>query len=98
MSASRVHFIVIDDSKLDCFIAEKIIQNTGLSESVKSFQLATEALAYIQAKAQEGMIGWMRWRFMGDQAGHDMFVGSTCKICTDTAFSGVVKTPSLDSL
>src|SRR6185295_11349560 len=51
-----------------------------------------------QAKAQEGYIGWMRWRFMGDQAGHDMFVGSNCKICTDAAFSGVVKTPSLDSL
>ena len=51
-----------------------------------------------QAKAQEGMIGWMRWRFMGDQAGHDMFVGAACKICSDAAFSGVVKTASLDSL
>jgi hypothetical protein len=50
------------------------------------------------AKAQEGLIGWMRWRFMGDQAGHDMFVGASCKFCTDTAFSGVVKTPSLDAL
>ena len=51
-----------------------------------------------QAKAQEGYIAWMRWRFMGDPSGHDMFVGAACKICTDTAFSGVVKTPSLDSL
>jgi hypothetical protein len=51
-----------------------------------------------QAKAQEGYIGWMRWRFMGDQAGHDMFVGSNCKICTDAAFSGVVQTPSLGAL
>jgi hypothetical protein len=51
-----------------------------------------------QAKSQEGYIGWMRWRFMGDKAGHDMFVGASCKICTDAAFSGVVKTPSLDSL
>jgi hypothetical protein len=51
-----------------------------------------------QPKAQEGMIGWMRWRFMGDQAGHDMFVGATCKICSDAAFSGFVKTSSLDSL
>ena len=41
-----------------------------------------------QPKAQEGYIGWMRWRFMGDQAGHDMFVGSACKVSTDTAFSG----------
>jgi hypothetical protein len=51
-----------------------------------------------QAKAQEGYIAWMRWRFMGDPAGHDMFVGASCKICTDAAFSGVVKTPGLDSL
>ncbi len=51
-----------------------------------------------QAKAQEGYIGWMRWRFMGDQAGHDMFIGATCKICSDSAFSGVVKTASLDAL
>jgi hypothetical protein len=50
------------------------------------------------AKAQEGYIGWMRWRFMGDKAGHDMFVGASCQFCSDTAFSGVVKTPSLDSL
>lgn len=49
-------------------------------------------------KAQEALIAWMRWRFMGDPAGHDVFIGAGCKICTDTAFSGVVKTPSLDSL
>lgn len=48
MSAGKLHFIVIDDSKLDCFIAEKIIQNTGRCESVKTFQQATEALAYIK--------------------------------------------------
>ena len=51
-----------------------------------------------QPKAQEGMIGWMRWRFMGDPAGHDLFIGATCKICSDAAFSGVVKTASLDAL
>jgi len=51
-----------------------------------------------QPKGQEAYIGWMRWRFMGDQAGHDMFVGSTCKICSDAAFSGVIKTPTFDSL
>jgi hypothetical protein len=50
-----------------------------------------------QAKAQEGYIAWMRWRFMGDQAGHDMFVGASCKICTDAAFSAVVKTASFDA-
>lgn len=51
-----------------------------------------------QAKSQEGYIGWMRWRFMGDPAGHDMFVGPNCQICTDTAFSGVVKSSTFDSL
>jgi hypothetical protein len=49
-------------------------------------------------KAQEAYIAWLRWRFMNDPAGHDMFVGNACKACSDTAFSGVVKTPSLDSL
>ncbi|MES2703578.1 MAG: response regulator [Bacteroidota bacterium] len=43
----KLHFIVIDDSKLDCFIAEKIIKNTGKSESIKSFLQAKDALAYI---------------------------------------------------
>ncbi|MBC7554903.1 MAG: response regulator [Taibaiella sp.] len=43
----KQHFIVIDDSKLDCFIAEKIIKNTGKCESVISFQQATEALAFL---------------------------------------------------
>ena len=48
MKSDKMHFIVIDDSKLDCFIAEKVIQNTGRSESVKSFIVASEALEYIQ--------------------------------------------------
>jgi len=51
-----------------------------------------------QPKGQEAYVGWMRWRFMGDQAGHDMFAGTSCKICSDTAFSGVVKTATFDSL
>lgn len=51
-----------------------------------------------QPKAQEGYIGWMRWRFMGDQAGHDLFVGPSCQICSDAAFSGVVKTSTFDAL
>jgi len=49
MNADKINFIVIDDSKLDCFIAEKVIQNTGKSESVKSFMVATDALNYIKA-------------------------------------------------
>lgn len=43
----KTHFIVIDDSKLDCFIAEKIIKNTGKSDSIKSFLQAKDALQYI---------------------------------------------------
>lgn len=43
----KLNFIVIDDSKLDCFIAEKIIKNTGFSESIRSFLQAREALEYI---------------------------------------------------
>lgn len=49
MSEQKLHFIVVDDSKLDCFIAEKIIQNTGKCESVKVFQQATDALSHIKA-------------------------------------------------
>jgi CheY-like chemotaxis protein len=45
----KLHFIVIDDSKLDCFIAEKIIKNTGKSESIKSFLQAKDALQHISA-------------------------------------------------
>ncbi|OSZ78608.1 hypothetical protein CAP35_10260 [Chitinophagaceae bacterium IBVUCB1] len=43
-----LNFIVVDDSKLDCFIAEKIIKNTGRSETVNAFQQATDALVYIK--------------------------------------------------
>lgn len=43
-------FIVIDDNKLDCFIAEKIIFNTGLSDDIKSFTDAQKALDYIRDK------------------------------------------------
>lgn len=47
MTQNKLHFIVIDDSKLDCFIAEKIIRNTGRSETIKSFVQATDALEFI---------------------------------------------------
>lgn len=49
MSAGKMNFIVVDDSKLDCFIAEKIILNSGMCESVKVFQQASLALEHIQA-------------------------------------------------
>lgn len=47
MSADKIHFVVIDDSKLDCFIAEKVIQNTGRCESVRSFMMAADALEFL---------------------------------------------------
>jgi hypothetical protein len=50
------------------------------------------------AKSSEAYIGFLRWRFMGDPAGKEMFVGPSCKICTDTAFGEVVKTTTWDSL
>lgn len=43
----KLNFIVIDDSKLDCFIAEKIIKNTGKCETIRSFLQAREALDFI---------------------------------------------------
>lgn len=46
--STKLHFIVVDDSKLDCFIAEKIIQNTGRCETVRTFQQASDALTYIK--------------------------------------------------
>lgn len=42
------HFIIIDDSQLDCFIGEKIIQNTGTFSSVKLYIQATEAYEAIK--------------------------------------------------
>lgn len=53
MSAPFPHFIIIDDSKLDCFIAEKIIQNIGSFSSVKSYFQATEALEIIKNSTGE---------------------------------------------
>ena len=44
----KQRFIVIDDSKLDCFIAEKIIKNTGKCESIISFQMAKDALTFLE--------------------------------------------------
>ena len=48
MASVLPNFIVIDDSRLDCFISEKIIKNTGLSRSVSSFIEAEEALTFVK--------------------------------------------------
>lgn len=54
MSVQFPHFIIIDDSRLDCFIAEKIIQNSGTFSSVKSYMEATEAYETIKNKDVDG--------------------------------------------
>ncbi|MDB5013475.1 MAG: response regulator receiver [Daejeonella sp.] len=49
MPFAQYHFIVVDDSKLDCFVAEKVIKNTGKALTVKSFLEPLKALDYIKA-------------------------------------------------
>lgn len=49
----KLNFMVIDDSKLDCFIAEKIIRNTGKCETIRSFLQAKDALEYISVTPTE---------------------------------------------
>jgi CheY-like chemotaxis protein len=44
----QFNFIIIDDSKLDCFIADKVIRNAGAEGDIKSFTAAGEALEYIK--------------------------------------------------
>lgn len=47
MQNKKWNFIVIDDSKLDCFIAEKIIRNLSNCNSIQSFMQAKDALEFI---------------------------------------------------
>jgi len=51
--SKKLNFMVVDDSKLDCFIAEKIIRNTGKCESIRSFLQARDALAFISSTPPE---------------------------------------------
>ncbi len=48
MSGTKREFIYIDDNKLDCFIAEKVIQNTGLSEKTRTFMEPLKAFEFIK--------------------------------------------------
>jgi CheY-like chemotaxis protein len=48
MKDKKVNFLIVDDSELDCFIAEKLVKHSGISNKVKSFLQASEALAYIK--------------------------------------------------
>ncbi|WP_017257817.1 response regulator [Pedobacter arcticus] len=44
----KLSFIIIDDRELDCYIAEKIIQKTGLSTDNKIFYDAFSGLNFIK--------------------------------------------------
>ena len=44
----KLSFIIIDDRELDCFIAEKLIQKTGLSTANKIFYNGISALDFIK--------------------------------------------------
>ena len=48
MKGKKVKFIIIDDSELDCFIAEKLVRHSGISTDIKTFLQASEALEYIK--------------------------------------------------
>ena len=57
MATTKINVIIIDDSKLDCFVAEKIIKNTGMCESVISYQTARDALRCITERGvYEGLL------------------------------------------
>lgn len=48
MEESKINFLIVDDSELDCFIAEKLVKHSGISNNVKSFLQASAALDYIR--------------------------------------------------
>jgi len=45
--SNKLNFIIVDDSPLDCFIAEKVVRNTGKAASIKSFLTAKSAINYV---------------------------------------------------
>ena len=49
----KLNFIIVDDRELDCFIAEKLILNTGKCNSFKAYDNAIEALQDIKATEPE---------------------------------------------
>lgn len=49
---NQYHFILIDDSKLDCFIGEKVIQTSGACASINVFMDANQALEYVISKEE----------------------------------------------
>src|SRR5690606_33963799 len=56
METGRADFIIIEDNKVDCFIAEKTIQNSGKGNSCITFSHAALALDYIEKHESEGQV------------------------------------------
>jgi len=52
----KLSFIIIDDRELDCYIAEKLIQKTGLSVNNEVFYDAVSALDFIKISAPTDQI------------------------------------------
>ena len=50
MTGENTQFIIIDDNKLNCFIAEKMIKKLATDIVVKPFIYANEAFEYINQK------------------------------------------------
>jgi CheY-like chemotaxis protein len=51
-----IDFVVIDDNKLDCYLAEKAIGASALAKSVITFTSAEEGLRHINATQSERMV------------------------------------------
>lgn len=52
----KLSFIIIDDRELDCYIAEKLIQKTGLSIGNKIFYDAASGLDFIKNATVDGTV------------------------------------------
>jgi CheY-like chemotaxis protein len=55
INEKQVNFIIIDDSELDCFIAEKMLRHLSYSQDVRSFLQAGEALEYIKKNNSDNL-------------------------------------------
>ena len=50
---SLLNFFLIDDSAFDLFIYEKLLIKSGITDSVKTFNSARDALKYLLEQAQD---------------------------------------------
>ncbi|MBC7743892.1 MAG: response regulator [Flavobacterium sp.] len=53
MPSPKPDFILVDDSRLDCLISQKVIKNTSKHATVQSFNEASLALEFITNRIQE---------------------------------------------